>query len=94
VAAAGAGPGRRNRRPLRPGHAQTSLAAEADRALGRLAGASLVTFRLRNSTVAAHRLVTRVIRDHLITTGRLADVCQSAARLLAAVPQALKDIWH
>jgi hypothetical protein len=53
-----------------------------------------VTFRLRNSTVAAHRLVTRVIRDHLITTGRLADVCQSAARLLAAVPQALKDIWH
>ena len=40
------------------------LAAEvADRALGRLAGQSLVTFSVDGSSVTAHRLVMRVIRD-------------------------------
>ena len=34
-----------------------------DRVLGRLAGASLLTFSVDGSTVTAHRLVTRVIRE-------------------------------
>jgi tetratricopeptide (TPR) repeat protein len=66
----------------------------ADRALARLAGASLLTFTVDGTAVTAHRLVTRVIRDQLAATGRLADVCQVAARLLDAQATALSPSWH
>ena len=38
-----------------------------DRALARLAGGSLLTFSVDGSSVSAHRLVTRVIREQLQT---------------------------
>lgn len=75
---------------LRQSQTETSPAG-ADRALGRLAEASLVTFSLDGTTVSAHRLVTRVTRDHLTTTGRLAAICQAAATLLDGQAYALRD---
>ena len=50
-----------------------------DEALGRLAGASLLTFSTGGGTVTAHRLVMRVIRERLARQGRLAAACQAAA---------------
>jgi tetratricopeptide (TPR) repeat protein len=62
-----------------------TLAPEiVDRALARLAGASLLTFSVVDgSTVIAHRLVTRVIRENLAASNSLTKVCQAVARLLA-----------
>ena len=51
----------------------------ADRALARLAAASLLTFSLDGSSVSVHRLVMRVIRD----TATKATI----ARLKAVYPQ-------
>ena len=49
-----------------PGGGLPALAPEvADRALARLAGASLLTFSVDGSAVTAHRLVMRVIRENL-----------------------------
>jgi tetratricopeptide (TPR) repeat protein len=73
----------------------TGLAPEVtDRALARLAGASLLTFSLDGSTVTAHRLVTRVIRDNLAATGSLLSVCQTAALLLDRQAPTLRNAWH
>ncbi len=87
-AAAAAGlPGRDG--PLPP------LAAEAaDAVLARLAGASLLTFSVDGTTVTAHRLVTRVIRDSLAAAGALADVCEAAAELLEARARSLWQRRH
>ena len=75
------------RRPGRGCRAGTgrlpALAPEvADRVLGRLAGASLLTFSVDGSGVSAHRLVMRVIRENLAADSALTAVCESAARLL------------
>ena len=53
-----------------------------DRALARLAGASLLTFSVDGSAVAAHRLVMRVIREQAAARNALAGICASAAGLL------------
>ena len=66
----------------------------ADRALARLSGASLLTFTLDGSTVTAHRLVMRVIRDNLAATGALPAVCEAAALLLDRLAGALSESWH
>jgi tetratricopeptide (TPR) repeat protein len=72
-----------------------ALAAEvADRVLGRLAGASLLTFSLDGSAVAAHRLVMRVIRENLAAGGVLTEVCAAAARLFDGQVDSLNQRWH
>ena len=72
-----------------------ALAAEVvDRVLGRLAGTSLLTFSLDGSTVSAHRLVMRVIRENLAVDNALTVVCQSAARVLDGLARPLSESWH
>ena len=60
-----------------------------DRALGRLAGASLLTFSVDGSSVSAHRLVMRVIRERLAARNSLTAVCAAAAKLLAGLAESL-----
>ena len=66
----------------------------ADRVLARLAGVSLVTFSVDGTTVTAHRLVMRVIRDNLAAAGQLTVTCQAAARLLDSQAGSLPERWH
>ncbi len=65
-----------------------------DRALARLAGTSLLTFSVDGSAVSAHRLVARVVREQLVTEGKLTAVCTAASRLLDAQAELLRDNWH
>ncbi|HEY6278171.1 MAG TPA: tetratricopeptide repeat protein [Streptosporangiaceae bacterium] len=65
-----------------------------DRALARLAGASLLTFSLDGSAVSAHRLVIRVIRENLAASDTLAAVCEAAAQLLDGLAESLSGTWH
>ena len=51
-----------------------------DRALGRLAGTSLLTFSVDGSSVSAHRLVMRVIREQLAAGNSLTAVCAAAVQ--------------
>ena len=66
----------------------------ADRALGRLAGASLLTFSVDGSSVSAHRLVMRVIRERLAADGSLTAVCAGATALLDGLARSLSQTWH
>ena len=71
------------------------LAAEvADRALARLARESLVTLSVDGSSVAAHRLVMRVIREQAAARGALAGTCAAAAGLLDDQARSLERSWH
>ena len=65
-----------------------------DRALGRLAGASLLTFSMDSSAVSAHRLVMRVIREQLAAENSLTAVCSAAAELLDMRAGQLTATWH
>jgi tetratricopeptide (TPR) repeat protein len=65
-----------------------------DRALARLAGASLLTFSLDGSSVSAHRLVMRVIREQLASRDAVTAVCAAAMFLLRALADSLESIWH
>jgi len=66
----------------------------ADRALARLAGASLLTFSVDGSSVSVHRLVMRVIREQLAAGDSLTTVCLAAAELLDGVAGSLREGWH
>ena len=68
--------------------------AVVDQALGRLAGASLLTFSVDGSSVSAHRLVMRVIREQLAGANSLAAVCTAAAQLLDVLSEALGQTWY
>ena len=71
------------------------LAPEAvDRALARLAGASLLTFSVDGASVSAHRLVMRVIREQLEGGNSLVAVCGTAAQLLESLAETLSRTWH
>jgi tetratricopeptide (TPR) repeat protein len=63
-----------------------------DEALARLGEASLLTLSLDGTTVAAHRLVMRVIRDMQAETGLLGRVCDHAARLLLRQNETLPEV--
>ena len=65
-----------------------------DRALARLAGASLLTFSVDGSSVSAHRLVMRVIREQLAAGNSLTAVCAAAAQLLDGWHESLNQTWH
>ena len=69
---------------------RSETAAESvDQALARLAGSSLLTFSTDGSSVSAHRLVTRVIREHLAARNYLVTVCLKAAQLLNDIGEPL-----
>ena len=75
--------------------ADVPKAAEvADRALARLAGASLLTFSVDGSSVSVHRLVMRVIREQLAAGDSLTTVCMAAAQLLDQMAGPLVERWH
>jgi tetratricopeptide (TPR) repeat protein len=65
-----------------------------DRALARLAGASLLTFSVDGSSVTAHRLVMRVIREQLAAGNSLTAICTAAAQLLEGLAESLSSTWH
>jgi tetratricopeptide (TPR) repeat protein len=68
--------------------------ARIDTALGYLANASLLTYSLDDTTVTAHRLVMRVIRDRLAQQGYLPAACLATARILdAAADPLMGDAW-
>ena len=72
-----------------------ALAPEVtDRVLARLAGASLLTFSLEGSTVTAHRLVMRVIRENLAASNSLTAVCEAAADVLEGLAHPLEESWN
>jgi tetratricopeptide (TPR) repeat protein len=72
-----------------------ALAPEVmDRVLARLAGTSLLTFSLDGSSVSAHRLVIRVIRETMAADNALTAVCQVAARLLDGLAESRWESWH
>ena len=66
---------------------------QLDRALARLAAASLLTFSLDATSVSAHRLVMRVIQDQHAEAGTHTIVCQTAAQLLDTQAQAFDRAW-
>ena len=77
-----------------PGAPPAAGAADADAALGRLAAASLLSLSVDGSTVIAHRLVQRAVRDQLTQSGRLAGACQAAARAISASAASLAAARH
>ena len=80
--------------PAGPEHAGLVAPEVVDAALGRLAGASLLTFSLDGSAVSAHRLVMRVIRENLAANNSLLAVCAAAAQLLQGHANSLSGTWH
>jgi tetratricopeptide (TPR) repeat protein len=65
-----------------------------DRALARLAEASLLTFSVDGSSVSAHRLVSRVIREQQARGNSLAAACAAAAQLLEGRTELLSKTLH
>jgi tetratricopeptide (TPR) repeat protein len=65
-----------------------------DEALGHLAGSSLLTFSVDGSSVTAHRLVMRVVRERLAHQGHLKATCQAAAAALQARADSLRQVWQ
>jgi tetratricopeptide (TPR) repeat protein len=77
------------------GDGQGELSLEIlDQALARLAGASLLTFSVDGSSVSAHRLVARVIREEQERKNSLAAVCTAAAQLLGGLAEQLGLTRH
>jgi tetratricopeptide (TPR) repeat protein len=66
--------------------------AEADAALAHLAGASLLTFNLDGSVVSAHRLTTRVIREHGRHDSTLLTVSITAVAVLQSATSSLEPV--
>jgi hypothetical protein len=66
----------------RTGRPEDLTADVVDRALARLAGASLLTFSIDGTVVTAHRLVMRVIREQAAARNTLTSTCTAAAGLL------------
>jgi tetratricopeptide (TPR) repeat protein len=75
------------------GHGELSPEV-VDRALARLAGASLLTFTGDGSGVSAHRLVTRVIREEQARKNSLAAICTMTAQLLDGLTKQLEKAVH
>jgi tetratricopeptide (TPR) repeat protein len=80
--------------PGRDGLLPTLAPEAADRVLARLAGASLLTFSVDDSSVSAHRLVARVIRENLASDRSLTAVCEAAARLLHGQTESRRQSRH
>ena len=70
------------------------VAPMVDQALGRLAGASLLTLGSDdNFTVTMHRLVARVARERRAHDGTLAVLGERASKLVGAIEESLGEPW-
>ena len=78
----------------RPGAETAAEPSAIDEALGQLASASLLTFSVDGSTVAAHRLTMRVARERQAEDGSLAALGVGVAGLLSVVTQSLAEPWR
>ena len=67
---------------------------EVDDALGQLADASLLTFSVDGSTVSAHRLIMRVVRERCAHNDTLADLGHRTCALLFAITRSLDEPWQ
>ena len=65
-----------------------------DEVLGRLAGASLLTFSVDGATVSAHRLVMRVVRERLASSDGLPATAETIIELLDAISEPLNPVWQ
>ncbi len=65
-----------------------------DRALARLADSSLLAFSVDGTSVVAHRLVMRVIREQAAERGTLAAACTTAGRVLDEMAGSLSRSWY
>jgi tetratricopeptide (TPR) repeat protein len=65
-----------------------------DAALAQLADASLLTFSMDGSSVSAHSLIMRVIRELRAHDGSLGATGLAVTRLLFAVSESLKPVWQ
>jgi tetratricopeptide (TPR) repeat protein len=80
---------------LPPPGAGTDVGPERiDAALGRLAAASLLTFSVDGTAVAAHRLTMRVARERQAGNGTLAGTAAGAVALLSTVTGSLTEPWQ
>ena len=68
--------------------------ALVDAALAQLADASLLIFSGDGSSVSAHRLVMRVVRELRAREGSLTAVGAAAAKMLRAVSDSLRPAWQ
>ena len=71
-----------------------ATAAEIDSVLAHLAGASLLTFSLDGSTLTAHRLITRVLREQTLYDGTLSSTVTTVISLLNIATQAAEPVWQ
>jgi tetratricopeptide (TPR) repeat protein len=80
----------------RPGTDTAAGPSAIDKALGQLAGESLLTFSGDGSTVAAHRLTMRVARERQAEDGSQAALGAGIAGLLSVVTQSqsLAEPWR
>ena len=74
--------------------AAADVPAVVDAALAQLADASLLTFSMEGSSVRAHSLVTRVVRELRAREGALATIGMAVTKLLFAMSDSLAPIWR
>ena len=79
---------------LKPAMDAGEVPTAVDAALAQLADASLLTFSIDGSSVSAHSLIMRVIRELRAHDGSLAATGMAVARLLFAVSDSLKPVWQ
>jgi tetratricopeptide (TPR) repeat protein len=72
----------------------TASPAEVDAALGQLSRASLLTFSANGTTVTAHRMVMRVIRERCAHDNTLPLLAVLACELLKLVGASLDEPWQ
>ena len=68
--------------------------AAIDEALAHLADASLLTFSGDGSTVTAHRLVMRIMRERAAQDGDFSRLADKSCRLLVVYAESLGDNWQ
>jgi tetratricopeptide (TPR) repeat protein len=66
---------------------------DIDRALGRLTAASLLNFSVNKERVSAHLLVTRIVRDKLMSEGRFATFCVDVGDALIKRAASVRENW-
>lgn len=76
-------------------HANFSISDTAiDRALARLAAASLLNFSVYKERVVAHLLVMRLVRDKMIREGRFTAFCVSLGDTLIKQAASVREDWE
>jgi tetratricopeptide (TPR) repeat protein len=79
---------------LKPAMNTDEVPTAVDAALAQLADASLLTFSVDGSSVSAHSLIMRVIRELRAHDGSLGATGLAVTRLLFAVSDSLKPAWQ